>query len=48
MLLLWLGLSIFGVIALRGACMCIYNPNYGYNVRSAEMFSTEFTRSLEI
>lgn len=48
MLFLWLGLCIFGVIALKGVCMCIYNPNYGYNVRSAEMFSTEFTRSLSI
>lgn len=31
-LLLWLGVSIFAVVSLKGACLCYYNDNYGFSV----------------
>lgn len=31
-LLIWLGACIFGVISLKGACLCYYNDNYGFSV----------------
>jgi hypothetical protein len=29
MLVLWLGISIFLVIALRGVCACVFTNKYG-------------------
>lgn len=44
MLILWLGLSVFIVVATKGACVCYFNDQYGFTVAKDARFSTEFTR----
>lgn len=31
-LLLWLGISVFSIVTLKGACLCYYNDIYGFSV----------------
>lgn len=40
MLVIWLGLSIFLVIALKQTCICVFNDNYGVRVNKNFYFST--------
>ncbi len=46
-LLLWLGVSVFTVVTLKGACLCYYNDNYGFTVGNdmGPFLSTEWTRT---
>ena len=37
MLLLWLGVSIFGVVATKGTCGCYYNDMYGFGIGVKDM-----------
>lgn len=48
LLLIWLGLCIFGVIALKGICICIFNNKYGKKIQGDWLFSTEFIRGIEL
>ena len=48
MLFLWLGLSIFLVIVLKGVCICVFNDYYGVHITDAFVFSTEWTRANQI
>lgn len=48
MLILWLAVSVFLVVATKGACVSYYNDNYGFQVGKDIRVSTEFTRILEL
>lgn len=48
MIFLWIGISVFAVIALKGVCICVFNNKYGTKIDRDFVFSTEFTRSLQI
>ena len=48
MILIWLGISIFSVIALRQVCICVFNDKYGIQVNKDFFFSTELSRSYHI
>jgi membrane protease YdiL (CAAX protease family) len=49
-LLFWLGINIFSVVTLKGACLCYYNDNYGITLGDEQgpYLSTEWTRSSNI
>ena len=44
MLAIWLGVSVFLVVATKGACVCYFNDQYGFSVSKDAKLSTEFTR----
>lgn len=48
LLSLWLGVSIFSVLATKGACVCFYNNNYGMKIGEDVEISTGFSRSLTL
>jgi hypothetical protein len=48
LLCFWLGLSIFLVIATKGACVCFYNNSYGLKIGDDVEISTGFSRSLTL
>lgn len=48
MLVLWLAVSVFLVVATKGACVSYYNDNYGFKVGRDIRISTEFTRIIEL
>lgn len=48
MLVLWLAVSVFLVVATKGACVSYYNDNYGFSLGGSIRVSTEFTRILEL
>lgn len=45
MLIIWMGISIFLVVATKGACVCYFQDQYGFSVSKDAKLSTEFTRS---
>lgn len=47
-LILWLCLSVFLVVATKGACVCYYNDKYGIPVDQDTKVSTDFTRLLSL
>jgi hypothetical protein len=49
-LLIWTGIAVFSIIALKGACLCYYNDNYGFSVGgdAGPFMSTEWTRTNKI
>lgn len=48
MLVLWLAVAVFLVVATKGACVSYYNDNYGFQVGKDIRVSTEFTRMIEL
>ena len=40
MLVLWLAVSVFLVVATKGACVSYYNDNYGFKVSKDIRVST--------
>jgi hypothetical protein len=46
MLILWLGLSTFLVIATKGVCVCYFNDQIGFKIGKDMRISTEFTRTI--
>jgi hypothetical protein len=44
LLILWLGVCVFAVIATKGACLCYFTQDYGFKVEKDLTLSTEFTR----
>jgi uncharacterized membrane protein YjjP (DUF1212 family) len=48
LLVLWLGVCVFLVVATKGACVCYYTDKYGIKVEADQMVSTDFTRLLNI
>lgn len=48
LLSLWVGVSIFSVIATKGACVCFYNNSYGMKIGEDVEISTGFSRSITL
>jgi hypothetical protein len=44
LLVLWLAVSVFLVVATKGVCVCFYNNKYGFKIDDDVEISSEFTR----
>jgi hypothetical protein len=48
LLVLWLGICVFAVIATKGACLCYFTTGYGFRVEKDLSLSTDFTRLMTL
>lgn len=49
LLIVWLGLCVFGVIATKGMCVCFFNDVYGFKLNDQDIsLSSDFSRLMTL